>query len=301
MSILVIKKGYNSGAAFRLGQRSLTIGRDPGNLIQIIDSKASRRHAMISWEKGVHVVRDLGSNNGVTLNEVRVSEARLAEGDRIGIGSAVLAVEPDQVIVVDGALARKVVDRQLTEGSTHVIQWGSETGVQGQIERGEAVDLDEASYRQALRWSGVLHEIKAAVTRGQDRPECLRRVLEAVGSALEPDRAFVLEVTPENRLEFAGCRYAAELETERRRTRLDANVLNRALRERRGVLDNGLAGGSAAPQVVASAVVVPVPSPSGRASLVLYLDSFADNPQTFLPEELGFLEKVAERLGPLSR
>jgi hypothetical protein len=126
-------------------------------------------------------------------------------------------------------------------------------------------------------------------------------VLEAVCSALGPDRAFVLEVTPENRLEFAGFRYADDLETERRRTRLDANVLNRALRERRGVLDNGLAGGATDPQVVASAVVVPVPSASGRASLVLYLDSFADNPQTFLPQELGFLEKVAERLAPLSR
>ena len=299
MAILVIQKGYNRGAAFRLGQRPLTIGRDPGNLIQIVDSKASRRHATISFEAGAHVVRDLGSPNGVFVNGARVSEARLAEGDRIAIGSALMVVEPDHDLAVDGALARKVVDRKLTEGATHVVDVGTDVTVSDLLQKGETVDVDAASYREALRQANVLHGLKAAVKAG-DRVAACQKALEGLDAILAPDRAFVLEIDAANRLQYVAMRYADELDAAHRRVRLHAEMLNRALRSRQAVQDNALAADAADPLAVASALVAPVLGPSGRPALVVYADSFADNPQAFLPHELAFLEKLAARLGPLA-
>jgi len=299
MAILVIKRGYNSGAAFRLGQRPLTIGRDPGNLIQIVDGKASRRHATIAFEGGAHVLRDLGSPNGVFVNDARVTEARLAEGDRISIGGAVLQVEPDRAIAVDGALARKVVDRQLTEGATHVLELGSEPTVSDLLQKGETVDLDVASYREAMRQANVLHELKAAVGTG-DRVAACQAAVVGIDSVLAPDRVFVLELTAANQLAYLATHFAEGLEPGHRRVRLHAEVLNRALRGRKAVLDNQLAAAGADPLAVASALVAPVLARSGRPALVVYADSFADNPQVFLSQELAFLEKVAARLGALA-
>ena len=90
MSILVIREGYNSGATFRLGKRSLTIGRDPGNLIQLIDDKVSRRHVMLAWDNGTYTVTDLQSHNGVYINGTRIKSEKLNPRDKLVVGSTTM-------------------------------------------------------------------------------------------------------------------------------------------------------------------------------------------------------------------
>jgi diguanylate cyclase (GGDEF)-like protein len=57
----------------------------------ILDADSvSRRHARIEWTGQAHRLVDLASTNGTYLNGTRVRDATLKDGDRIGIGKALL-------------------------------------------------------------------------------------------------------------------------------------------------------------------------------------------------------------------
>jgi pSer/pThr/pTyr-binding forkhead associated (FHA) protein len=80
----------------------MTIGRTTGNDIVIPDSAMSRQHARVDVSaEGVSVV-DLGSLNGVYVNDVRIEDAReLTDGDEVRIGRTTLTVHvPEPVAAV---------------------------------------------------------------------------------------------------------------------------------------------------------------------------------------------------------
>jgi pSer/pThr/pTyr-binding forkhead associated (FHA) protein len=73
-----------------------SIGRDPGNAVQLPLPEISKKHAFLKrTSKGWHV-KDLGSRNGLYVNGIKVPEAVLAEGARLRIGPYTL-----QVIEID--------------------------------------------------------------------------------------------------------------------------------------------------------------------------------------------------------
>ena len=70
------------------------IGRSPDADVVIASSDVSRRHAEILPEQGGWVLVDLGSTNGVRLNDRAVGvPTLLTDGDVIEIGSAELVFE----------------------------------------------------------------------------------------------------------------------------------------------------------------------------------------------------------------
>ena len=77
-----------------LSQSTCTIGRATENSITVPDAQASRRHAEIRFENGRHVIADLGSTNGTSVNGERLAAPRvLAHGDQIAIGTITLRYE----------------------------------------------------------------------------------------------------------------------------------------------------------------------------------------------------------------
>lgn len=71
---------------FPLFKDRLTIGRTVNNDIQLNVRYISRRHAVISTDKGQTRLIDWGSKNGVFVNDKRVSEKFLNSGDVVKIG-----------------------------------------------------------------------------------------------------------------------------------------------------------------------------------------------------------------------
>ena len=68
------------------GDRVL-LGRSRECDIRLADANVSRRHAEVHREDESFWIVDLGSTNGTELNGRRVERARLADGDRITLGS----------------------------------------------------------------------------------------------------------------------------------------------------------------------------------------------------------------------
>jgi len=70
-----------------LGRRT-TIGRTPDNDLQIDAKFVSRHHAVVLAGPAHTIIEDLGSTNGVLVNNQRISRQPLKDGDVIVIGRA---------------------------------------------------------------------------------------------------------------------------------------------------------------------------------------------------------------------
>ena len=88
---LRVVRGPQTGVAFQLGDRGLTVGRSPQCDIFLNDMTVSREHAVIEpVDGGGYVIRDENSFNGVWVSNDSIDEHRLASGDIIQIGAFLL-------------------------------------------------------------------------------------------------------------------------------------------------------------------------------------------------------------------
>jgi hypothetical protein len=88
---LVIQRGPTPGYAYPLAGSVVTIGRAGDNAIVIADAQVSRHHARLTWQSGGWAVEDLGSANGVFVNEVRITSLTwLRPGDTLRLGDTVV-------------------------------------------------------------------------------------------------------------------------------------------------------------------------------------------------------------------
>ncbi len=94
----------------RLG--SASIGRSTECEVVVLESKASRRHAVVEWDGERLLLRDEGSHNGTSVNGERIApgpegQAELSHGDEIRIGAAVL-----KVVMASGAAPGRASPRR---------------------------------------------------------------------------------------------------------------------------------------------------------------------------------------------
>jgi hypothetical protein len=87
---LLCMTGKNKGISYYLKGKRAIIGRSETADVQISDIKSSREHAEVTFLNNTYVVTDLGSQNGVTVNDLKINQHRLEDGDKIIIGSTVL-------------------------------------------------------------------------------------------------------------------------------------------------------------------------------------------------------------------
>lgn len=87
MHSLIVHSGKHKGKKISLPDREVTIGRDDSCFIRMTSADVSRQHvALIPTEKGL-LVRDLDSQNGTIVNNVRIEgETLLQPGDYLQVG-----------------------------------------------------------------------------------------------------------------------------------------------------------------------------------------------------------------------
>ncbi|HKC25087.1 MAG TPA: FHA domain-containing protein, partial [Thermoanaerobaculia bacterium] len=79
------------GRDIELLDGEVTLGRSRTATVRVDHESVSRTHAMLTFSKGDAVVKDLNSSNGTYVGGRRVlNETRLADGDRIQLGAAVV-------------------------------------------------------------------------------------------------------------------------------------------------------------------------------------------------------------------
>jgi pSer/pThr/pTyr-binding forkhead associated (FHA) protein len=87
---LIIIYGDHAGREYRLGSKTVLIGRTDQCDIIINDSSVSRKHASIESKDGRFLLQDLKSTNGTQVNGESIDVHLLSHGDKIRIGRTVL-------------------------------------------------------------------------------------------------------------------------------------------------------------------------------------------------------------------
>lgn len=86
---LLCMTGKNKGLSYYLKGKRLVMGRSEKVDIQVADAKSSREHAELTQVSDKYVVTDLGSHNGLIVNDLKISQHTLTDGDKIIIGQTV--------------------------------------------------------------------------------------------------------------------------------------------------------------------------------------------------------------------
>ena len=87
MHSLIVQTGKHKGKKIVLPEREVIIGRDETSFIRMTSSDVSRQHCSLTpTDKGL-LARDLGSQNGTIVNNVRIeTETLMQPGDLLQVG-----------------------------------------------------------------------------------------------------------------------------------------------------------------------------------------------------------------------
>ena len=101
---LVIQDDEGKTTVVPLIRDEITIGRKEGNTIRLTERNVSRRHARILRNNGEVSIEDLGSYNGIRVNNARIAErVALRVSDQVQIGDYKLYLKAEGVEQVDDA------------------------------------------------------------------------------------------------------------------------------------------------------------------------------------------------------
>ncbi len=90
MGYIRVYRGNDLTNQFELGEEQVTIGRTEGNTLVLLGEGVSRQHAAIEFENGEYYIVDLGSQNGVFLNNEKVVKSKLKYWDEVQIHNFVI-------------------------------------------------------------------------------------------------------------------------------------------------------------------------------------------------------------------
>ena len=117
---LLVIAGPSKDTTIPLPDGEATVGRDPANVVAVIDPSVSRKHCLLRREDGRFQIRDLDSRNGTLVNGQPVKEQWLRHGDEIATGDSVFLFLLDDDAQVPSA-SRVEFDERRPTAETKVI------------------------------------------------------------------------------------------------------------------------------------------------------------------------------------
>ena len=90
LSLVVLSEGKASGQSIPVKLSQFIIGRDPQCHLRPASPVISKRHCALITKDGRVYARDFDSTNGTFVNEVRVAQGDVFEGDFLRFGECVV-------------------------------------------------------------------------------------------------------------------------------------------------------------------------------------------------------------------
>jgi response regulator RpfG family c-di-GMP phosphodiesterase len=190
MPQLRIKTGPNRDQTFPVTEKLISIGRDPTCTIQLYDTAASRNHAEVFQIGEMCFVRDLGSRNCTYVNEEKIEEELLRAGDKIRIGSTVLAFEDEQAAKAEEAEGQvpnvEFREDDKDEGAAKPAEAAFEASIDlgaGKPEKGTVSPA--GADREVATHLGLLLELSRAISAERHLKPLADKVLEIAAKGIQ--------------------------------------------------------------------------------------------------------------------
>lgn len=284
MARIRIKNGPQKDRAVDVGDTPLVIGREPSCAIQILDKGASRQHAEVFRIGEMCFLRDLESRNGTFLNDARVDEEMLREGDRIQIGATVIVYE-DSARDTDFEFTD---DEEDDSSSTLELKLEDLTDLTAAHGDGDEVHRLRALYR-----------LGRMIGEADSEKKLIDKVLPFIAQELEADLAYLFTRNPDT---GAISPIGSYLSKGHQAGKISRTIIRRAIVDKRAILtSDAMSDGRFKAQEsivlkgIRSVLCVPL-SVSGNLSGVMYLSS--DSPSVvFRDDELELAAAMADQVG----
>ena len=166
-----------------------TLGRHPGNSIQVLDRIVSKEHARVTLApNGRWVVRDAGSLNGTMVNGERVGEAVLNDGDQIQLGNTIFHFHEE-----------RAPKRQQTapRGRVTMMPGQVQSEVRNRLDASKrflpATEIhDIETLRADYEKLRVAHELSQKLALDTDLDKLLQQIVDETFQVISADRAVIL-------------------------------------------------------------------------------------------------------------
>jgi diguanylate cyclase (GGDEF)-like protein len=103
-ALMVVVHGPEAGVRFELHDGALVVGRSEEADLVLTDPAIAASHARLSQENGEWIVTDLGHATSTFVNDERVTEYALRDGDRVRLGRTILK------LLSAGDIERRAID-----------------------------------------------------------------------------------------------------------------------------------------------------------------------------------------------
>lgn len=281
-----VRDGPNRGLVLEISDKPLSLGRETDCTVQIMGKGASRHHAEVFSVGEMCFIRDLGSRNGTYVNEERVQEELLREGDRVSVGGTTLVFEAGPVIEGSSRNITFTEGKEEEIGSTLELRLDDLAGLE------EEEDRDTANFRAIYQLGRTL---------GGER---------SIEAAQEKALAFLAELVPAEQAylfarDEASGSFVPRARFERdpvSKAQVSRSIIRRCLSEVRSILTtNAMSDArfkgkeSVVLKGICSVICVPMVS-QGDLSGVLYLSSPSLG-DPFVEEDLELVTAAATLLG----
>jgi HD-GYP domain-containing protein (c-di-GMP phosphodiesterase class II) len=231
MPRVLVKSGPNAGTVYEIGDAPLIFGRDDRAEIQILDQGVSRRHAELFRVGEMHFVRDLESRNGTFVNEERVREELLRDGDELRIGSTVLAFEDKG----GGALAHYPPRRvRLSPNADATTTIRIDEHVAGDLD-----DLAEPTMPERPRDVQHLYRCAQIIAEARDPQQLSDDIVRLTAVALGADHACLFLRTEKSRELELQASFQPSQTAERGVPVISAGAIRKVVQSGRAILTEG--------------------------------------------------------------
>ena len=290
--MLLLLNGSEEGTVFKLGKRSLSIGRDKGNLIQLISNGISRRHVMIRWTPAGYRLSDLNSTNGTVINKKKVESAVLSLGDLIQIGDIKIKFVPDSPDAQDATFARPKVIHGRMHHATEALDALTEVEEEEEPEEepkdsapdyGTVVNVERRRRRDTSDFEFSLVQLSMD-------ENFFGLTMEVIADHIAPDRILILRKTAARKLKVLASHHRPTLRPEERKAGPCVKLLNQVVTEGKPALDNYIPVPRRAGPSVGTAAAVCFAGQKGA----IYVDSFNHQKKFFLGSDIKMLETISE-------
>lgn len=229
MILLKCIQGEFEGEVLSYHEDMITIGRSSSCQLKIDDGACSRQHASIEMRNGIYIITDLGSTNGILVNDKPTNSTPIRSNDRIRIGEQEFEFLTDTAETSCDLRLDDVVKTSWMEGEKNILKTDKPPS-------GEQVShsQDVTQLRRANEQLQAIYRLSRSINSTVDRDELYDLICENITAHLPQAESICI---------FVMGRDSGELSRVRSRSadgdsifKVSHSVLNEVQQSQEGVL-----------------------------------------------------------------